>query len=150
MLKSFVVALMALCCITVKAQTFGGDHDTVRTIAGTLQISKIVRPGSDGVTFDVELDGKPFDQLYGSRYVYYPDSKDQDKAVSRMIMEDFSGGFSDPPTVSIYDFRQKKRRRPTDQRQTGCSRHSMATQPCATECGRAVVRFREWKAGGDA
>ncbi|AIO77331.1 TPA: hypothetical protein QDC51_001527 [Burkholderia multivorans] len=107
LLKSFVVALMALCCITVKAQTFGGDHDTVRTIAATLQISKIVRPGSDGVTFDVELDGKPFDQLYGSRYVYYPDSKDQDKAVSRMIMEDFSGGFSDPPTVSLYDFRQK-------------------------------------------
>ncbi|MCA8205364.1 hypothetical protein LGM71_30475 [Burkholderia sp. AU33545] len=107
MLKSFVVVLMTVCCINVKAQTSGGDHDTIRTVAGTLQISKIARPGSDDVTFNVELDGKQFDHLYGSRYVYYPDSKEQDKAVSRLIVEDFSGGFSDPPVISLYDFRQK-------------------------------------------
>ncbi|WP_230938210.1 hypothetical protein [Burkholderia territorii] len=107
MLKSFVVMLMTICCLNVKAQTSGGDHDTIRTVAGTLQISKIVRPGSDGITFNVELDGKQFDHLYGERYAYYPDSKEQDKVVSRLIVEDFSGGFSDPPAVSLYDFRQK-------------------------------------------
>lgn len=106
-MKSFVVVLMTVCCINVKAQTSGGDHDTIRTVAGTLQISKIARPGSDGVTFNVELDGKQFDHLYGSRYVYYPDSKEQNKAVSRLIVEDFSGRFSDPPVISLYDFRQK-------------------------------------------
>lgn len=107
MLKSFIAVLIAVCCISAEAQTSGGDHDTIRTIAGTLQISKTVRPGSDGVTFNVELDGQRFDQLYGSRYVYYLDSKQQDKAVSRVVVEDFIGGFSDPPSVSLYDFRQK-------------------------------------------
>ncbi|KWE78955.1 hypothetical protein [Burkholderia territorii] len=107
MLKSFVAALIMVCCINVQAQTADGDHDTIHTGAGTLQISKIARPGSDGVTFNVELDGKQFDHLYGSRYVYYPDSAKQDKAISRLIVEDFNGGFSDPPVVSLYDFRQK-------------------------------------------
>lgn len=97
---------MSICCASVQAQTAGGDHDTIRTVAGALTISKVEHMAGDGVAGHVDLGGKRFDELYGSRHMYYPELDDKSGAISRMVMEDFSGGFSDPPSTSLYDFRR--------------------------------------------
>lgn len=75
-------------------------------MAGVLSISKVGHVANDGATYHVVLDGKHFDELYGSRHMYYPVLDDKSGAISRMVMEDFSGGFSDPPSTSLYDFRR--------------------------------------------
>lgn len=101
-----LAVLMSICCASVQAQTAGGDHDTIRTVAEALTISKVEHMAGDGVAGHVDLGGKRFDELYGSRHMYYPELDDKSGAISRMVMEDFSGGFSDPPSTSLYDFRR--------------------------------------------
>jgi hypothetical protein len=48
-----------------------------------------------------------FDRLYGSHYVYYTDSTAESKLASRIVVEDFVGGFSDAPLVVLYDLRKQ-------------------------------------------
>ncbi|KVT46441.1 hypothetical protein WL80_10810 [Burkholderia ubonensis] len=101
-----LAVLMSICCAGVQARTAGGDQDAIRTVAGVLTISKVGHVANDGATYHVVLDGKHFDELYGSRHMYYPEPDDKSGAISRMVMEDFSEGFSDPPFVSLYEFRR--------------------------------------------
>jgi hypothetical protein len=105
--SSCVALILSVCCMSAYAQTSGGDHDSIQTVAGTLEINKVARAQADGVTFNASLNGAHFDQLYGSHYTYYIDSDETDKPANRVVVEDFSGGFSDPPSVSLYDFRKK-------------------------------------------
>ncbi|WP_232458700.1 hypothetical protein [Burkholderia ubonensis] len=106
MLRPILAVLMSVCCTGVQAQTAGGDHDTIHTMADALTISKVRHVASDGVMYRVYLDGKQFDELYGPRHMYYSEPDGESGATSRIMMEDFSGGFSDPPSVSLYDFRR--------------------------------------------
>ncbi|CAE6792881.1 hypothetical protein [Paraburkholderia nemoris] len=98
---------LATCCVNSHAQTSGPDRDVVQTLAGTLSISRVERVRADSVTFNVSLKGAHFDQYYGSHYAYYVDSSTNSKPVGRMIVEDFNGGASEPPLVSMYDFRKQ-------------------------------------------
>ena len=88
------------------AQVSGTDHDAIQTTAGVVSISKTGKAQADGVTFNVTLRGTHFDQLYGSRYAYFTDGDTAHKPADRIIIEDFVGGFSEPPSVSMYDFRK--------------------------------------------
>ncbi|WP_321952661.1 hypothetical protein [Paraburkholderia bannensis] len=103
----FVTLILSLCCAASHAQTSGGDHDSIQTVAGELAISKVARVQADGVTYNATLNGARFDQLYGSHYTWYSDAADSHAPASRIVIEDFSGGFSDAPSVSLYDFRKK-------------------------------------------
>jgi len=98
--------LFFLLCANVFAQTSGGDINEFKTIAGTLTITKTDHAGVDSATFNVNLNGHEFDQLYGAHYLYYEDDKNPGGA-SRVLIEDFVGGFSDTPLVLLYDFRGK-------------------------------------------
>jgi hypothetical protein len=102
--------LLAICflvsCISAFAQTSGGNFNEIKTVVGILSIDKVNHVGADGVTFQVKLNGREFDQLYGSHYTYYEDSENHG-GTTRLIVEDFVGGFSDTPSVLLYDFRQK-------------------------------------------
>lgn len=89
------------------AQISGMDHDAIQTTAGVVSISKVGKAHADGVTFNVTFEGAHFDQLYGSRYGYFTDGDTAHKPAGRIIIEDFVGGFSEPPSVSMYDFRKR-------------------------------------------
>lgn len=102
--RLFITIWLLIFCTSAFAQTSGEDVNEIKTIIGTLSIVKAQHVAADNVTFHVKLNGREFDQLYGSRYTYYEDSKD---AATRIIVEDFTGGFSDPPSVMLYDFRGK-------------------------------------------
>ena len=99
--------LLALCCANVSAQVDGGNRQSISTVSGTPVIVKLPVTAADGATFDATLNGKPFERLYGSHYVYYTDSTAEDKPASRIVVEDFIGGFSDAPSVVLYDFRKQ-------------------------------------------
>ncbi|MFM0497832.1 hypothetical protein [Paraburkholderia caledonica] len=104
---SLIGLFLSLCCAGSYAQTDGGDRDSIQTVAGTLSIVKVEHVKTDGVTFTASLNGAQFDQLYGSHYTYYTDSIGADKPATRVVVEDFIGGFSDTPSVSLYDFRKR-------------------------------------------
>jgi hypothetical protein len=104
---SLIGLFLSFCCAGSYAQTDGGDRDSIQTVAGTLSIVKVEHVKTDGVTFNASLNGAPFDQLYGSHYTYYTDSTGADKPATRIVVEDFIGGFSDTPSVSLYDLRKK-------------------------------------------
>jgi hypothetical protein len=105
LLKRLLITIWLLIfCTNAFAQTSGEDVNEIKTIVDTLSIIKAQHVTADNVTFHAKLNGREFDHLYGSRYTYYEDSKD---AVARIIVEDFTGGFSDPPSVMLYDFRRK-------------------------------------------
>jgi hypothetical protein len=97
---------MACAAVHSQAQTSGADQVILQTVAGALSISNVTPVLADGVTFNVSLNGAHFDQCYGSRYAYYPDSTVTGKPIGRIIMEDFNGGFSESASVSMYDFRK--------------------------------------------
>jgi len=103
---SLVTVLLAVYCAGTYAQTSGGDHNTIQTVAGTLSVSKVQRVQKDGITFNASLNGTNFDQLYGSHYTYYTDADRTNKPAARIVLEDFIGGFSDLPSVMLYDFRK--------------------------------------------
>jgi hypothetical protein len=104
--RLFLAVCFLVSCTSAFAQTSGGNFNDIKTVVGILSIDKVDHVGADGVTFRVKLNGREFDQLYGSRYTYYEDSENHGDA-ARLIVEDFVGGFSDTPTVLLYDFRQK-------------------------------------------
>ncbi|SDQ19314.1 hypothetical protein SAMN05443245_0310 [Paraburkholderia fungorum] len=104
---SLIGLFLSFCCAGSYAQTDGGDHESIQTAAGTLSIVKVEHIKADGVTFNASLDGAKFDQLYGSRYTYYTDSAGADSPATRVVVQDFIGGFSDTSSVSLYDFRRK-------------------------------------------
>ncbi|WP_243843975.1 hypothetical protein [Paraburkholderia caballeronis] len=104
--RLFISIWLFILCVSAFSQTSGGDTEEIKTIAGTLTINKAPHAEADSATFHVKLNGREFDQLYGPRYTYYEDSKDTVGA-TRIIVEDFAGGFSDPPSVMLYDFRKK-------------------------------------------
>ncbi|MFM0184083.1 hypothetical protein PQR52_36830 [Paraburkholderia aspalathi] len=89
------------------AQVSGMDRDAIQTTAGVVSISKVGKARADGVTFNVTFEGAHFDQLYGSRYGYFTDGDTTHNPAGRIIIEDFVGGFSEPPSVSMYDFRKQ-------------------------------------------
>lgn len=99
--------LFVLCCAKVFAQADGADRQSISTVCGTLLIVKLPGTAQDGATFNATLNGKPFDRFYGSHYVYYTDSTAEDKPASRVVVEDFIGGFSDAPSVVLYDLRKQ-------------------------------------------
>ncbi|MDP9651642.1 hypothetical protein [Paraburkholderia caledonica] len=107
MKRRWITVLLALCCANAFAQADGGDRQSISTVSGTLLIVKLPVPARDGANFNATLNGKPFDRLYGSRYVYYTDSTAEDKPASRIVVEDFVGGFSDAPSVVLYDLRKQ-------------------------------------------
>lgn len=104
---SLIGLFLSFCCAGTYAQTDGGDHDSIQTTAGTLAIDKVEHVKTDGVTFNASLNGAQFDQLYGSHYTYYTDSTGVDKPATRVVVQDFIGGFSDTPSVSLYDLGKK-------------------------------------------
>lgn len=99
--------LFVLCCATVFAQADGADRQSISTVSGTLLIVKLPVMARDAANFNVTLNGKPFERLYGSHYVYYTDSTAEDKRASRIVVEDFIGGFSEAPSVVLYDLRKQ-------------------------------------------
>lgn len=103
---SLVILILTAWCAGSYAQTSGGDHDTIQTVAGALSVTKVQRVQKDGATFNATLNGANFDQLYGSHYVYYTDSDGTAKPATRIVLEDFVGGFSDLPSLTLYDFRK--------------------------------------------
>jgi hypothetical protein len=107
MKRRWFAALLVLCCANVFGQTDGGDRQSISTVSGTLLIVKLPVTARDGANFDATLNGKPFDRLYGSHYVYYTDSTAESKPASRIVVEDFVGGFSDAPSVVLYDLRKQ-------------------------------------------
>lgn len=104
--RLFLAICFLVSCTSASAQTSGGSFNEIKTVVGVLSIGKVDRVGADGVTFQMKLNGREFDQLYGSHYTYYEDSENHD-GTARLIVEDFVGGFSDTPSVLLYDFRQK-------------------------------------------
>ncbi|WP_322049451.1 hypothetical protein [Paraburkholderia sp. J67] len=104
---SLIGSFLSFFCAASYAQTDGGGRDTIQTVAGTLSIVKVEHMKTDGITFNASLNGAPFDQLYGSHYTYYTDSNGADKPATRIVVEDFIGGFSDTPSLSLYDLRKK-------------------------------------------
>lgn len=88
------------------AQVSGTDPDAIQTTAGVVSISNVGKARADDVTFNVTFEGAYFDQLYGSRYAYFTDGDTAHKPADCIIIEDFVGGFSEPPAVSMYDFRK--------------------------------------------
>lgn len=102
--------VIALTCLALNAaafaQTKGTGHDRFQTDAGSLVVSRVGSASGHGATYSVSLNGKAFDQLYGLQYLYYLDQESTDAKVGRMLVEDFIGGFSDPPAVTLYDFRK--------------------------------------------
>jgi len=107
MKRRWFAALLVLCCANVFGQTDGGDRQSISTVSGTLLIVKLPVTARDGANFDATLNGKPFDRLYGSHYVYYTDSTAEGKLASRIVVEDFVGGFADAPSVVLYDLRKQ-------------------------------------------
>ncbi|PMS28730.1 hypothetical protein C0Z16_23015 [Paraburkholderia rhynchosiae] len=105
-MSSIFSVFVACAAVHSQAQTSGADQVVVRTLAGALSIANVTPVQTDGVTFNVALNGAHFDQCYGSRYAYYADSAVRGKPVGRIIIEDFNGGSSDPASVSMYDFRK--------------------------------------------
>ncbi|MBP0591011.1 hypothetical protein J8I87_15085 [Paraburkholderia sp. LEh10] len=97
----FVCLTMSFSCLF--AQTSGSSGESIATAAGFLTITKLnsSKPG-DGGAFAVRLNGKDFDVLYGVKYVYFADVKKE--VASRIIVEDYIGGFSTPPVLLLYDF----------------------------------------------
>jgi hypothetical protein len=93
--------VLALCCAQAGAQTPGASHQTIRTVAGTLEVNRV------DSSFDVLLNGAPLDRLSGGRYAYYADADGKREAVSRVVIADFNGGFAVPPTIMLYDLRSK-------------------------------------------
>lgn len=104
--RLFLVVCVLVSCTTAFAQMSGGNFNEIKTVDGILSIDKVDHVGADGITFQVKLNGREFDQLYGSHYTYYEDSENLG-GTARLIVEDFVGGFSDTPSVLLYDFRQK-------------------------------------------
>ena len=82
----------------------------VRTVAGPLTIEEVASTGADPATFRVLLGGRDFDKLYGLNQIYYPDSGASDGLNGRVLMEDFIGGASATPIITMYDFREKSPR----------------------------------------
>ncbi|WP_223217450.1 hypothetical protein [Paraburkholderia phenoliruptrix] len=105
--RRWFAVLLALCCASAFAQADGGDTQSISTVSGTLLIVKLPVRARDGATFNATLNGKSFDRLYGSHYVYYTDSTAEAKPVSRVVVEDFVGGFSDAPSVVLYHLRKQ-------------------------------------------
>ena len=103
--RMFLTICFLVSCANSSAQTSDGKFNEIKTIVGILSIGKADNVGLNGVTFQVKLNGREFDQLYGSRYTYYEDSTNH-AGTARLIVEDFVGGFSDTPSVLLYDFRQ--------------------------------------------
>lgn len=97
----------ALCSANAWAQFDGANKNDILTVSGPLQIVKLARPAPDGANFRATLNGSPFDQLYGLRFIYYTDSPAEGKPASRVVIEDFINGFSDAPSVILYDFQKK-------------------------------------------
>jgi hypothetical protein len=93
--------------INCSGQISAEGNDAIETISGRLAIEKVDHIGVDSVTFRVMLNGREFDKLYGSTHIYYPDSGSSDKVNDRVLMEDFIGGASDTPVITLYDFREK-------------------------------------------
>jgi hypothetical protein len=90
---------------------FAGDSDIegcriVDTVAGKLTISDADKMRTDGLYSIVELNGNAFDKLYG-----FAGSCDKHTLksglVDRMLMYDFDNGGNNPPSISLYDFRDK-------------------------------------------
>lgn len=107
LVRSLIGILFFILCTNIFAQTSGSDQNKIKTIAGTLAIEKIGHAArANGITFEVNLNSQKFDRLYGSHYSYYEDHANSDGA-TRILMEDFVGGFSDMPSIFIYDFRGK-------------------------------------------
>ncbi|WP_392396306.1 hypothetical protein [Paraburkholderia caledonica] len=103
----WIGVVFALCSANAWAQFDGGNINDILTVSGPLQIVKLARPAPDGANFRATLNGSPFDQLYGLRFIYYADSPAEGKPASRVVIEDFINGFSDAPSVTLYDFQKK-------------------------------------------
>jgi hypothetical protein len=99
--------LSIFCASNCAAQISAARSDTVQTVAGQLAITKVASPGIDAVIFNVLLDGRDIDKLYGLNHIYYPDSGVDGGLNGRVLMEDFIGGASATPVITVYDFREK-------------------------------------------
>jgi hypothetical protein len=99
--------VFALCCANACAQFDGANKNVISPVLGPSQIVKLARTAPDGANFSATLNGSPFDQLHGLRFIYYTDSPAEGKPASRVVIEDFIGDFSDAPSVTLYDFRKK-------------------------------------------
>jgi hypothetical protein len=109
MKKIFLLTLFVAAFLSFNV--FAGAPDiegcrTVNTVAGKLTISDADKMQSDGLYSVVELNGNAFDKLYG-----FTGSCDKHTLksglVDRMLMYDFDNGGNNPPSISLYDFREK-------------------------------------------
>jgi hypothetical protein len=108
MKKIFTLTFLAAALLSFNA--FADEHDiegcrVVNTLAGKLTISE-AKMRADGLYSVVELNGAVFDELYG-----FAGSCDKHTlksgVVDRMLIYDFDNGGSNPPSLSLYDFRDK-------------------------------------------
>jgi hypothetical protein len=99
--RSCAATVLALVCMKAGAQIPSESHQTIRTVAGTLEINRVDR------SFDVLLNNAPLGKLSGGRYAYYADADGKRKAASRLVIADFNGGFAMPPTVLLVDLRSQ-------------------------------------------
>jgi hypothetical protein len=104
-IKYFGFFLIASLCTS---SAFANDSDAegcrnVNTMAGRLVILDI-NMQADGLYNELKLNGASFDKLYG-----FAGSCDKhtlnNGLVDRMLVYDFNNGGSNPPTISLYDFR---------------------------------------------
>lgn len=105
-MKNFLLVALAVWCTHSIARVSGSDNEKFNIAAGQLAISKIdPKISKNNATFSVSINNENFDFLYGVKYVYFEERNKN--LMSRMIIEDYIGGFSQPPAVIFYDFTKK-------------------------------------------
>jgi hypothetical protein len=106
-----IFALIFFAIAFFSLNVFSSESDieecrSVNTVTGKLTIYDANKMRNDGLYSVVELNGKVFDKLYG-----FTGSCDKhilkNGLVDRMLMYDFDNGGSNPPSISLYDFRDK-------------------------------------------
>jgi hypothetical protein len=109
MIKIIWTVLMGIFILASSAFASEADIEgcrNINTIAGPLHVLDADGMKSDGLYDEVKLNGAVFDKLYG-----FTDSCVKhtlaDGLVDRMLMYDFNNGGGRPPTISLYDFREK-------------------------------------------